>query len=392
MQSLLRPLGLSLTSGILALCAACNQEPEPFTCTAADQCGSGICQPTGFCSFPNAACESGQQYGDLAGDGLANTCVPPETADDDGTLTASDEAENTTDDSVEGGPSTGSEDGDTLGTTSSTTSGSTTGDSASSATTDPSGSSGEETAEVTGIGSATVSTDESGSGEDETTGGSTTTTADTSESTETGEPIMGDCFDDEFEGDAFSAYWNLGGNAQTSEATLSGDSVVFTVAHTRAESVVLTGIEEDLEGTTQQYVEFETGTVTMEPDSYGQLLVTLRFGEASVDYQLSRDRINARMADPDEENTWITVDDALFSATSHRFLRIRHTSASGASIVHWERSTDGIAWTNFTTEELPMALDPSAFVVEILGGTYMTSTNNPNDVFELMRFSRCTVE
>ena len=45
-----------------------------------DQGGEqGVCQPTGYCSFPDASCESGQRYGELAGGTLANTCVDPET-------------------------------------------------------------------------------------------------------------------------------------------------------------------------------------------------------------------------------------------------------------------------------------------------------------------------
>ncbi|MCA9653116.1 MAG: hypothetical protein H6712_19840 [Myxococcales bacterium] len=44
-----------------------------------EQGGSqGVCQPSGYCSFPDASCESGQRYGELAGGTLAGTCVEPE--------------------------------------------------------------------------------------------------------------------------------------------------------------------------------------------------------------------------------------------------------------------------------------------------------------------------
>ena len=34
-----------------------------------------MCEPTGWCSFPDASCSAGSRYGAFAGDGLANTCV-----------------------------------------------------------------------------------------------------------------------------------------------------------------------------------------------------------------------------------------------------------------------------------------------------------------------------
>ncbi len=50
-----------------------------FTCSTDADCtgnGAGSCQPDGFCAFPDAMCESGQRYGELAGGGFANACVP----------------------------------------------------------------------------------------------------------------------------------------------------------------------------------------------------------------------------------------------------------------------------------------------------------------------------
>ncbi len=43
----------------------------------ADPGGAGTCQPTGYCSFPDDQCPSGERYGDHAGGSLANTCVDP---------------------------------------------------------------------------------------------------------------------------------------------------------------------------------------------------------------------------------------------------------------------------------------------------------------------------
>lgn len=50
-----------------------------FLCETSADCqreGSpGVCQPTGYCSFPDDACDSGQRYGDHAGGSLSETCV-----------------------------------------------------------------------------------------------------------------------------------------------------------------------------------------------------------------------------------------------------------------------------------------------------------------------------
>lgn len=70
-----------LTAGGLAaaLAIACTTDSAVFTCSSDSDCtgeGNGVCQPNGFCAFPDAMCESGFRYGDLAGGGFANACVP----------------------------------------------------------------------------------------------------------------------------------------------------------------------------------------------------------------------------------------------------------------------------------------------------------------------------
>lgn len=51
-----------------------------FPCDADEQCArdgtAGVCQPSGYCSFPDASCDSDQRYGELAPGELAGTCVP----------------------------------------------------------------------------------------------------------------------------------------------------------------------------------------------------------------------------------------------------------------------------------------------------------------------------
>ena len=59
-----------------------------FHCEDDVECRSarfhGVCQPAGYCSFPDAGCDSGQRYGEHAGDALGRECVEPEESADEG--------------------------------------------------------------------------------------------------------------------------------------------------------------------------------------------------------------------------------------------------------------------------------------------------------------------
>ncbi len=49
-----------------------------FACASDEQCQgaeAGLCQPEGYCSFPDESCPSGQRFGDAAPSGVANACV-----------------------------------------------------------------------------------------------------------------------------------------------------------------------------------------------------------------------------------------------------------------------------------------------------------------------------
>ena len=52
---------------------------DAYKCTSSDQCvgngAAGVCEPSGFCSFPDQSCPGGRKYEEHAGGGLANTCV-----------------------------------------------------------------------------------------------------------------------------------------------------------------------------------------------------------------------------------------------------------------------------------------------------------------------------
>ncbi|HWO25502.1 MAG TPA: hypothetical protein VNO30_42475 [Kofleriaceae bacterium] len=75
----------AIAVAVVVLACACEHR-EPYVCAASDQCvlggAPGVCEPTGFCSFDDSACESGRRYEPNAGDELAGACVereaPPE--------------------------------------------------------------------------------------------------------------------------------------------------------------------------------------------------------------------------------------------------------------------------------------------------------------------------
>ncbi|HSK02099.1 MAG TPA: C-type lectin domain-containing protein [Kofleriaceae bacterium] len=65
------------------LCTGCLRKTE-FRCIANDQCNpGGTCQQTGYCSFADTGCQSGQRYGELAGP-LADQCVGEQGGSDGG--------------------------------------------------------------------------------------------------------------------------------------------------------------------------------------------------------------------------------------------------------------------------------------------------------------------
>ncbi len=74
-------MGLAVSSAAMA--SACLR-PGVFVCASDASCVSlgvqGVCQPSGYCSYPAGGCESGQRYDEFAGEGLADTCTEPPPA------------------------------------------------------------------------------------------------------------------------------------------------------------------------------------------------------------------------------------------------------------------------------------------------------------------------
>jgi hypothetical protein len=69
-------------AGMMAALGALACQHTSFLCAGPEDCSGGICQPTGYCSFPDDDCPSHQRYGDHAAAGYAGTCVGTGTATD----------------------------------------------------------------------------------------------------------------------------------------------------------------------------------------------------------------------------------------------------------------------------------------------------------------------
>jgi len=73
--------GATLVACLLAsACAKTN----PYKCASSDQCvlagKPGVCEPEGFCAFPDMDCPSGNRFESGAGDGLGGQCTAPPDA------------------------------------------------------------------------------------------------------------------------------------------------------------------------------------------------------------------------------------------------------------------------------------------------------------------------
>ncbi len=86
--------GRTLSVLLLLSSGACG--PTGYACLDSEQCVRGelrgVCQPSGSCSFPDGACDSGQRYGSLSDEGFAGQCVPLDGETDRGNMTTDTQA------------------------------------------------------------------------------------------------------------------------------------------------------------------------------------------------------------------------------------------------------------------------------------------------------------
>jgi hypothetical protein len=324
---------LAVAGGANPLLSACSE--SAFVCLADEQCSgdahSGVCQPNGYCSFPDEDCASGQRYGQHAGKGLAGSCVSEaDDADDDA-------ADSTTTSSS---------------TSSSSTSGSTSMGTSSAVTSSPD--SGE--ASSTADSSEPTGDPDDGHTSDTTTSVQTTDDGATDEDTNTtGSPIP--CaFEDDFEAGTLPAGWGAGGDLDiVVQDGMLGMQLSPSPAYGWAYSINamdLTGSE----------VIAEIGSPPP-PSSNAQLLIELSTPTLSYVMLVEGSELIARTSTGGASYT--THAAVSFDLDDTRFVRL---SDLGGAIGF--AYSDGVTWTTLTEVPIGDGVDITMSKTSITGGTW----------------------
>ena len=312
---------------------ACTTSTE-YACDADAQCVdagvAGVCQSPGWCSFPDAECESGQRYGALAGGGLAGTCVPVDAGTsgvaEDASATAPTTDETTSDASA------------TVSTTTPLTSGvDVTGD-----------------VETTSLSSAS----ETSSGEASSTAPGTTEGGTTDEST-TETPQICPTYVDDFEDGVIGPEWDVYLPEMISD---TDGARVYLVTADDLDQYPWTGLLEP-QDLTQGWVRARVG---LHPTSYPeQLFLAVSPVSAPLDafiFFLEGTDLLARFDDPAEG--WIDIYEATYDPTIHRWLRIRGEDTT----VYFEAAGEDEMFETLASYDAGYTLDD--MVVAMQAGNY----------------------
>ena len=312
---------LTIAIGLLVGAAwACGD--SPFVCASDEHCArgdvGGVCQATGFCSFPDDACASGQRYGEHAGKGLAGACVS-ESEDDDAAGTS-------------GGDMTSSA-ADTFETTGSETSG------------DPQ-----------------VTTTSTTSDVDET---STTGSYDTSEGgQESAERTTGSlepcAYEEDFESRTVPDAWNVGGQLEV--VVLDGMLGMELMSSQTSKYGWAWTDPMDLNGRT---VMAEVGSPPP-ASSDAQLMLELTTQTLGFFMLVEGSHLLARTSDGAGHTTHASI---AFHPVDTRFVSISHM----AGTVRFAYSDDGFTWT--TLHDLPIDISFSSTNLAVVGGTWKYESN-----------------
>jgi len=283
-----------------------------FECESSEQCSIGevvgTCQSSGFCSFGDVSCDSGQRYGEHAPGGLAQACVPVEVV---GTST---------------GPSLDSE-----------------GPASSGGEPEPDGS-----ADGTSSGGPVVPP---------TTGSTTgsTTAPDDSSSEEGTGPGGEGCptFFDDFDDGVIGAVW---GTSHPEDLDESGGALVMNLTPMIINDA--TGVQQLGLDLTGSQVEVELGALPVQEAS--QVFLSLNGpGGVRLNIVAQPTLLSLRygvLPRPDQQLLVLPLD-----PVAHRWIRFDVRPAQ----VAYEVSADGIHW--LTLYEQPIAWDPSSVDVYVLG-------------------------
>ncbi len=301
----------SLAWGLLGACSAATEYPCDADVQCLDAGIAGMCQSPGWCSFPDAACPSGQRYGELAGDGLAGMCVPV----DDGSTGVADDGPTTMPPTTN---ATTTEDGSdtTLTTTTPITSG----------------------VDTSGDGSTTHA-------ESTTSDSAPGTSGDSS----TGAPPECATYVDDFEDGVIGAEWQVFLADLISD---EGGARVFVVSTEPRDEYPTTQLAQSWD-LTQGWVRARVGAPPTQAQE--QLFLTVSpVADRSdiVHWFLEGDLLIARRQTIGQ-GEWIDVFETEFDADAHRWLQIRGDDAT----LHFEVAADDEVFEELASYELEYAVD-----------------------------------
>jgi hypothetical protein len=303
-----------------------------YSCLSNDQCSrdgeAGVCQPDGYCSFPDEACPSGQRYGEHAGKGLAGMCVSP--ADDDGTDTNDDVADTG---STSGSPTSGPD-----------TSGSETGSSATESTSSPTTNATDDATETTTTGPTTSEDSTDVTTEDETTG-----------------PGIPCSIDEDFEDGILSNLWSTGGplGVEVKDGMLGMELVSSAMAQYGWAYTAQMDI-------TGRAVTVEIGAPPP-VSSNAQLMLELTTTTTGYFMLIEGGTLVARTSL--EGGGYTTHASTSFHPTNTRFVRMEEIGG----MVRFSYG-DGMDWTEWFDLPTPNDVDLTKVNVAIVGGTWQLET------------------
>ncbi len=306
----LRATALAAIAG-LAGAWACGTAGA-FACEDDAQCAGtgalGLCEPSGYCSFPDAACPSGRRYGARASAELADACVEPIDA--------------TTGGIDEGGDDDGATVGESDGSASAT--------SLTTTPVDPTSDGDVDTSDLDSEGDGPTSSSSDGDPNDDTT---------------TGEPEPPPCmpvFVDGFDADALDPEWSTWSSAGCSFGLASGHLEMSIGAS--MDEWISAGIHTDVHSFEGGLVRAELVPYEAPLDVIGVWLTIYDDGSAcEVQIAAEAERVMIMVAGAYFEGPMVATDAPLW-------LQLR---VDDADVVHWEYSSDGVDWSEAHSEASP---------------------------------------
>jgi len=283
-----------------------------FECDAASDCVdagvAGSCEPTGFCSFPDATCPSMRRYGQHAGNGLGGMCV-----DDDGTTGIAE-----------------------------------TGDDGPATTITTSASSASETMPLDDEGSSSAAVSVTDEGSTTTSGQESTTddTVDPETSTSTGEVPTCSTFVDDFEDETIDPSWT-----QFEAASLVETDGELRMHLTAAADGVYPGVRRYELDLLDGWVRVQPGLLPGENPA--RLFLAVGADEAFTDvlYVMAEGPLLVAMREQ-VGMPWEIYEMTQLDPEVHAWWQIR----SEGDEVHFETSADGVQFEPFASVAAPFAL------------------------------------